>query len=69
MKRDRQEHDPEVVRDVSVAVYMMRLEQNCRGDVQRMIDKDGDKGAKLRNRAREYDALTRCYLKVLEVKP
>lgn len=35
----------------------------------RMIEKDGDDGQKLRNRAGAYDPLTRAYLKVLGFEP
>ena len=53
------------IRDISEAVYRIRLEQDCKGNVERMIAKDEDNGEKLRNRAASYDALTRAYLKVL----
>ena len=61
--------DPEYIRDVSVYVYRMRLEQECEGNVERMIAKDEDGGKKLRNRAGQYDPLTRVYLDVLGFKP
>lgn len=57
-------YTPERIRDVSEAVYRARLEQSCKGDVERMIAKDGDQGQKLRNRAGAYDPLTRVYLQV-----
>lgn len=59
----------EQVRDISVAIYKMRLEQPSgggKGAVARMLEEDNDGGQKLRNRAGAYDALTRCYLEVLE---
>lgn len=61
--------DADYIRDLSVKVYRLRLEQDCPGNVARMIAKDEDGGEKLRNRAGAYDALTRCYLKVLGFEP
>ena len=63
----------ELIRDVSVAVYKMRIEEACPGDVERMLDKDAaengelpaDRGKMLRGRAKSLDALTRCYIAVL----
>jgi hypothetical protein len=57
--------DPEYIRDISERTYRLRLEQDCAGNVARMIEKDEDGGEKLRNRAGAYDPLTRAYLKVL----
>jgi hypothetical protein len=61
---------PEQVRDISERVYRVKLEAENHppGAVERMIAKDKDDGQKLRNRAGAYDALTRCYLTVLEIK-
>lgn len=61
--------DPEYIRDISEKVYRVRLEQDCHGNVERMIAKDEDGGEKLRNRAGAYDPLTRAYLKVLGFEP
>jgi hypothetical protein len=61
--------DPEHVRDISEKVYRIRLNDDCPSNVDRMLAKDDDGGKKLRNRARSYDALTRAYLKALEIKP
>jgi hypothetical protein len=58
-------YDPKMVRDISEAVYRMRLGDD---DTQRMLAKDNDGGEKLRGRAKSYDSLTRCYLEVLEVQ-
>lgn len=58
-------YTPERIRDVSEAVYRAKLEQSCKGDVERMIAKDGDGGKKLRGRAACYDGTTRVYLQVL----
>jgi hypothetical protein len=56
----------EQVRDISEAVYRLRLNQESGdGADERMIAEDGDNGAKLRNRAAAYDSLTRAYLKVM----
>jgi hypothetical protein len=60
---------PEYIRDLSEKVYRIRLEQDCDGNVARMIAKDEDSGEKLRNRAGSLDPLTRAYLKVLGVAP
>lgn len=61
--------DPEYIRDLSVRAYRLRLEQECPGNVARMLEKDADDGTKLRGRAAAYDALTRAYLKVLGFEP
>lgn len=61
--------DPEYIRDLSEKVYRIRLEQECPGNADRMIAKDEDQGQKLRNRAGQYDPLTRVYLDVLGFKP
>lgn len=56
------------VRDISVAVYKIRLEDASGGGkdaVARMIEKDKDGGEKLRGRAASYDGMTRAYLEVL----
>lgn len=63
--------DAERVRDISEAVYKMRLEDTTGGGecaIARMIAKDKDTGEKLRNRAGAYDTLTRCYLRVFGAK-
>jgi hypothetical protein len=74
-------HSPEQVRDISEAVYRLRLDQDTPhvsdanpGNVARMLAKDkekdsNDNGKKLRGRAGSYDALTRAYLEVLGIKP
>lgn len=56
----------DAVRDISEVVYRQRLEQDCPGNIERMIAKDGDSGQKLRGRAGAYDTLTRAYLKALK---
>ncbi len=61
--------DPAYIRDLSEKVYRLRLEQDCPGNIERMIAKDEDNGEKLRNRAAAYDPLTRAYLKVLGFEP
>lgn len=61
--------DPEQIRDLSEKVYRLRLEQECAGNVERMITKDEDSGKKLRNRAGSYDPLTRAYLEALGFEP
>ena len=66
-------HTPEQIRDISEAVYRQRLENSCRGDVERMLAKDrlkdpNDGGRRLRGRAASYDPLTRAYLKVLKIE-
>lgn len=55
------------IRDISVAVYAKRLDQECKGSSDRMLAKDADGGAKMRGRAAAYDSLTRAYLDVLGV--
>jgi hypothetical protein len=61
--------DPEYIRDISEKVYRARLEQECAGNVDRMLEKDKDGGAKLRNRAGAYDPLTRAYFAALGIEP
>lgn len=65
-KKRTAEFDPEKVRDVSEAVYRRRLEDDCKGNLEKMLKKDGDGGVKLRNRAGAYDTLTRAYMRVLK---
>ena len=63
---ERPKHDPDMVRDISEAVYRRRLmDAGGKDEPDRMIAKDGDSGEKLRNRAKGYDVLTRHYLDVL----
>lgn len=57
--------DPNEVRDISEAVYRARLDEDCVGNVARMLEKDQDGGKRLRNRAAAYDPLTRAYLEIL----
>ena len=59
-------YTPEQIRDISEAVYRIRL-----GDVAfaRMSEKDADNGKKMRERAASYDVLTRAYLQVLGFMP
>ena len=61
--------DPTFIRDISERTYRVRLEQDCEGNVARLIETDKDGGEKLRNRAGAYDPLTRAYLKVLGFEP
>ena len=68
-KERKPSFDPEYIRDISERVYRLRLEQDCPGNVDRMVKKDQDEGQKLRNRASSYDPLTRVYLKVLGFEP
>ena len=59
------EFDPEMVRDISEAVYRDHLGP---ADVVSMIEKDKDAGQKLRARASCYDTFTRSYLRVFEAR-
>lgn len=68
-KKPELKFDPEFIRDISEAAYRQRLEQECAGNVARMLEKDGDGGKKLRGRAAAYDTLTRCYLDVFGFTP
>lgn len=61
--------NPQHIRDLSERVYRIRLEQECDGNIDRMIAKDGDGGAKLRGRCAAYDALSRAYLEALGITP
>lgn len=55
--------DQEFVRDISEAVYRERLGA---ADAAAMIEKDGDQGQKLRERAASYDSMTRSYIRALQ---
>lgn len=58
----------EKVTDLSVAVYKIRLEESSgggKGAVERMLEKDGDGGKKLRGRASAYDPLTKAYIEAM----
>lgn len=68
-REPRPTFDPEYIRDISEMAYRLRLEQDCEGNVARMIEKDEDEGQMLRNRSGAYDPLTRAYLKVLGFEP
>lgn len=61
-KKREPEFDAETVRDISEAVYRDRLGAD---DVASMIEKDGDNGQKLRERASSYDNLTRSYMRAV----
>lgn len=64
--------DAELIRDISEAVYRIRLNDPSGGGpgaVDRMIEKDGDGGKKLRGRAGAYDVVTRAYLEALGFMP
>jgi hypothetical protein len=64
--------DLELITDLSVEVYKLRLEHSTgggKGAVARMLEKDADDGKKLRGRAEAYNALTRAYLEVLSGHP
>ena len=61
-KKREPEFDPKMVRDISEAVYRERLGD---GGAERMIEKDGDQGEQLKDRAGSYDSLTRSYLRVI----
>jgi hypothetical protein len=61
---------PEEIRDISVEVYKKLLDDGCKGDAQRMLDKDREKdpkddGKKMRSRAGIYDRAVRATLEVL----
>jgi hypothetical protein len=61
------EFDASLVRDLSEHVYRDLLEMdNSEGAVDRMIEKDGDNGEKLRERAGSYDRLSRAYLRAMK---
>lgn len=62
-------HSAEFIRDISEKVYRRRLEDDCPGNTERMLEKDNDAGKKLRNRSGSYDKLTRAYLEVLGIMP
>jgi hypothetical protein len=66
MERERP-FDPDYVREVSLTVYRMRLDQACPGGADRQVNEDEDSGKKQRGRAGAYDALTRAYLTALGV--
>lgn len=61
------EFDNELVRNVSEAVYrdLLERENPPEGAVARMLEKDGDGGVKLRERAACFDRHTRAYFRAL----
>ena len=64
--------NPDWIRDISVAIYKMRLDDPSgggHGAVERMLAKDGDAGQKLRGRAASYDPLTRAYVRYFRDYP
>lgn len=54
------------VEALTVRVYCAQLEADSPGAVMRMINKDGDGGAKIRGRAMSYLPVVRAVLDVLE---
>ena len=67
-----QDFTSDFIRDVSVEIYKIRLEDKSgggRGAVARMIEQDGDTGQKLRGRAASYDPLTRVYARYFRDNP
>jgi len=63
MRRNKDDFDPEYVRDISVNVYKQRLTLGGHKALEKMLAKDADGGKKLRHRASAYDDLTRCFLR------
>lgn len=59
-------YTPEQVDDLCEAVYKIRLEDDCKGNVQRMLDKDADGGKKLRGRSRFYRPAVMATLQALD---
>ena len=59
-------YDPAVIEDLCDAVYRIRLGP---GDTASMLRKDGDGGAKLRNRAQSYAPIVKATLQALEGAP
>lgn len=63
---------PEEIDDLCVAVYKLRLEDDCRGNTERMLAKDlaadpDDNGKKLRSRAQFYRPAVMATLKALDL--
>ena len=56
---------PDQVDDLCEAVYKIRLEEDCKGNVQRMLDKDNDGGKKLRGRSKFYRPAVMATLQAL----
>lgn len=56
---------PEQVDDLCEAVYKIRLEDDCKGNVERMLKKDDDGGKKLRGRSRSYRPTVMAVLQAL----
>lgn len=56
---------PEQVDDLCEAVYKIRLENDCKGNVKRMLEKDDDGGEKLRGRSRAYRPTVMAVLQAL----
>lgn len=59
----------ELAQSIAVDVYKLRLVADSGdGAVERMIEKDGDGGEKLANRAKAYVPMVSAVLKVLETR-
>ncbi len=58
--------DPEVVKLLTIETYKRRLEDDCAGNVERMIAADKDAGQKLEARAQAYSPIVRAVLRALE---
>lgn len=63
-------YTPDEIRDISEVVYRIRLEDDCKTNVERMLAKDREKdpddgGKKLRGRAAAYDATVKACLQAL----
>lgn len=69
MKGPRPHIDPLFIFDLCEAVYRIRLEAECPGNVQRMIEKDKGDAEKLRARSDFYLPMVRATLKAIGVEP
>lgn len=63
----RKRWTPAEVDDLTEAVYKLRLEDDCKGNVERMLAKDQDDGAKLRSRSRFYRPMVMATLQALDL--
>lgn len=72
LKLTQQTLSPEQLGDLCDVVYRIRLEQDCRTNVERMLAKDREKdptdtGGVLRRRADAYGPIVKAVLQALEI--
>lgn len=67
MTIEKKRWTPDEIDDLCERAYRVRLEDDCRGNVDRMIEKDKDGGEKLRARSRSYRPFVMATLQALDL--